>query len=265
MKLSVIVLNYKSKGLVRNLIRNIIDLKWSFPYEIIVIDNNSNDALAEMLEEEYSDLGNLKFLARDVNDGYGAGNNAGVKLAEGEYLLILNPDIVVNEGTVESLLDYMEKHQDTGIISPKLLYANKKAQQSYFRYYKWKTPMYRRTFLGKTKAGKKDLARFTMQDVEINGATAVDWLMGSFWLMPKSKFDELGGFDDRYFMYFEDADFCRRMNDSAYKVIYYPEATAIHLHARDSKSEGFFKTLSNKMTRIHIKSAIKYFRKFGLK
>lgn len=265
MEVSVVILNYRSRGLVRNLIRNILDLQWNFSYEIIVVDNNSQDGLFAHLSEEFPAMENLHFLQRKSNDGFGAGNNAGVELAKGKYLLILNPDIVIKEGTVETLLAYMEAHQDTGVISPKLLYANNKAQQSYFRYYKCKTPIYRRTFLGKTKAGQKDLARFTMADVAIDGPTAVDWLMGSFWLMPKRIFEELGGYDDRYFMYFEDTDFCHRMNDASYKVIYYPEVEAIHLHARDSKSEGFFKTLFNKLTRTHISSAIKYFRKFGCK
>ncbi|SRR6056297_2275495 len=265
MKVSVLIVNYKSKGLTRNLINNILDLDWPFDYEIIIVDNASNDGSVHYLQEQFPNVSNLHYVKLKENKGYGAGNNAGAKIAKGEYLLVLNPDIVVKKNTVSELLKWLDSHQDIGVISPKLSYANGKVQQSYFRYYKWKTPLYRRTFLGKRKSGQKDLNRFLMTDVKIQGATAVDWLMGSFWLVPKRVFEELNGFDEKYFMYFEDTDFCKRVNKAGYKVIYYPLVGAIHLHARQSKSNGFFKSLLNKLTWVHISSAIKYFRKFGLK
>jgi GT2 family glycosyltransferase len=163
------------------------------------------------------------------------------------------------------LYDYLENHFDVGLVAPKLLYANKKAQQSYFAYYHLMTPLYRRTFLGKTKAGQKDLDRFTMKDIDVDKATAVDWLMGSFWMIRKEVFNDLEGFDERYFMYFEDSDLCRRVNEAGHKVVYYSEAEAIHLHARDSKSTNFWSSIFNKMTWVHLTSAYKYFRKFGIK
>ena len=265
MDLSFVVLNYQTAGLVRNLVKNILNLKLDYSFEILVGDNASKDGIAKIMKEHFSELDNVNFFEYDENNGYGAGNNKIIKNAKGKYIVILNPDIVVLNGTIEKLYNYLESHSDVGIVSPKLLYANKKVQQSYFAYYHLMTPLYRRTFLGKTKKGQTDLDRFLMKGVDINGATTVDWLMGSFWMMRKHIFDELSGFDDQYFMYFEDSDLCRRVNEAGHKVMYHPEAEAIHLHARDSKSKNFWSSILNKMTWIHLSSAYKYFRKFGIK
>jgi len=265
MDLSFVILNYKMAGLVRNLVKNILNLNLDYSFEILVGDNASKDNIAKMLKENFPHVNNLHLFLYDENKGYGAGNNKLIKNAKGKYLVILNPDIVILDGTMEKLYDYLENNLDVGIVSPKLLYANRQAQQSYFSYYYLLTPLYRRTFLGKTKKGQKDLARFLMKDIEIKEPTAVDWLMGSFWLMRRDLFNELNGFDDNYFMYFEDSDLCRRVNESGSKVIYHPEVEAIHLHARDSQSPSVFSSLQNKMTWIHLHSAYKYFRKFGIK
>jgi len=178
MDLSFLILNYKTKGLTRNLVKNIGDLKLPYQYEIIVGDN-SNDGTGEMLTELYGDLPNLKFFSFP-NRGYGEGNNQLAKHATGKYLLILNPDIHILPETIEKLYQYLEVHPEAALASPQLIYGNGKVQQSSFRYYKRMTPSYRRTFLGKTSRGQKDLDRFLMKDLDLTQPQNVDWLMGSF-------------------------------------------------------------------------------------
>lgn len=260
MDLSFLILNYKTKGLTRNLVQNLEDLKLPYQYEIIVGDN-SNDGTGEMLMELYGDLSHLKFLSFP-NRGYGNGNNILAKYATGKYLVILNPDIYVLPGTIEKLYQYLETHPEVGLISPQLIYGNDKVQQSCFRYYKWFTPIYRRTFLGKTAIGQKDLDRFLMKDVDLTKPQNVDWLMGSFWMVRRALFEELNGFDEEYFMYFEDTDFCRRLHDKNHQVVYYPLAQAVHLHAKESDRGSLWKNLTNRLTWIHIKSAYRFFKKF---
>jgi hypothetical protein len=260
MDLSFLILNYKTKGLTRNLVKNIEDLKLPYEYELIVGDN-SNDGTGAMLEELYGDLPSLKFLALP-NRGYGHGNNELAKFAKGKYLLIANPDIHILPGTVEKLYQYLEAHPEVALVSPQLIYGNGKVQQSCFRYYKKMTPAYRRTFLGNTKAGQKDLDRFLMKDCDLSQPQNVEWLMGSFWLIRRSAFEELNGFDEEYFMYFEDTDLCRRLRQKNYEVVYYPLAQAVHLHAKESDRGSLWKNLSNRLTWIHIKSSRHFFKKF---
>jgi len=260
MDLSFLILNYKTKGLTRNVVKNIFDLKLPYQYEIIVGDN-SNDGTGEMLLELYGDLPSLKFFSFP-NRGYGAGNNELAKYATGKYLVILNPDVHILPGTIEKLYQYLEIHPDVALISPQLIYGNGNIQQSCFRYYKIMTPVYRRTFLGKTSAGQKDLDRFLMKDVDLTQPQNVDWLMGSFWMLRRTVFEELNGFDEKYFMYFEDTDFCHRLHDKNYQVIYYPLARAVHFHAKESDRGKLWKNLFNNFTWIHIKSALRFFKKF---
>lgn len=260
MDLSFLILNYKTKGLTRNLVKNIVELKLPYQYEIIVGDN-SNDGTGEMLAELYGDLPNLKFFSFP-NRGYGEGNNQLARHATGKYLLISNPDIHILPGTIEKLYQYLEAHSEAALISPQLIYGNGKVQQSCFRYYKKFTPAYRRTFLGKTSRGQKDLERFLMKDVDLTQPQNVDWLMGSFWMVRRAVFEELNGFDEGYLMYFEDTDFCHRLHDKNYQVIYYPLAQAVHLHAKESDRGSLWKNLTNRLTWIHIKSSRRFFKKF---
>jgi hypothetical protein len=260
MDLSFLILNCKTKGLTRNLVKNLEDLKLPYQYEIIVGDN-SNDGTGEMLNELYGNLSNLKFLTLP-NRGYGAGNNALAKYASGKFLVILNPDIYILPGTIEKLYQYLENHLAVALIGPRLVYGNGKVQQSCFRYYKRLTPVFRRTFWGNTQLGQKDLNRFLMKDCDLSQVQDVDWLMGSFWMIRRSSFEELNGFDEEYFMYFEDTDFCRRLHQKNYQVIYYPLAQAVHLHAKESDRGSLWKSLFNRLTWIHIKSSRRFFKKF---
>jgi len=260
MDLSFLILNYKTKGLTRNLLKNITDLQLPYQYELIVGDN-SNDGTGDMLNDLYGDLPNLKFLSLP-DRGCGCGNNALAKYASGKYLVVLNPDIYFLPGTIEKLYQYLENHSAVALIAPRLVYGNGHLQPSCFRFYKRMTPIYRRTFLKNTEAGQKDLDRFLMRDCDLSKVQDVDWLMGAFWIVRRSAFEELGGFDEGYFMYFEDTDFCLRLHQKNYQVIYYPLAQAVHLHAKESDRGSLWKSLFNRLTWIHIKSSRRFFKKF---
>jgi hypothetical protein len=125
------------------------------------------------------------------------------------------------------------------------------------------TVIYRRTFLGKTGPGKKELARFSMKDRVGQGAGAVDWVLGAAMLVRRAAVKEVGLMDERFFMYFEDTDWCRRFWEKGWSVIYLPEATMHHYHGRLSRKTGGLADLFfNKYTWIHISSAVKYFWKW---
>lgn len=269
MKLSVIVNHYRTPEVLRNCLRSIkADLEnVSFDWEIIVTDSATIEKTEMMMQDEFPEIA---FIPAKENIGFGKSINIALEKAQGEILFIINADIVIDElGAIEKMMEYMEKNPDIGMLGPKLWNINNTWQQSCFRFYSPLTVFYRRTFLGKTSFGKKDLNYFLMKDIFSKGDVTmpmpVDWLMGSAMMVRKKDLEKVGGFDERYFMYFEDVDWARRFWENELKVVYYPKVTMYHYHFQSSKKGKIWQSAFNKYARIHVASAIKYFKKFGLK
>ena len=277
--LSIIILNYKQKGLVRQCIKGILSAQPQLNYEIIVVDNNSQDGCLSAVKELFIPskdsnifqkhdyiLPPLKTIQSEKNIGFGAGNNLGIKESAGEYVLILNPDIAVVPAGLEKMVSFMKDQPDIGIIGPKLINPDGSIQDSCRRFPSWPTPFYRRTFLKKLPAAKKVLDYYLMADWDHKNSISVDWIFGACLLVRKSVFDKIGFFDERFFMYFEDLDLCRRCWVAGFKVFYFVKTEMVHYHQRlSAKNAGIFGVLS-KAGRIHFISGFKYFAKyFGVK
>ena len=261
MDISLIILNYQTKGMTLNCLKSIRETDWSgLEYEIIVIDNNSQDSLGEILAWQYPEV---KFIQNKKNLGMGAGNNIGLARARGEYITIMNPDTMVFPDTFKQLHQFMVSHPQVGMVGPKQYNPDRTVQTSCYRWHKLLTPFYRRTPLGKTKTGRQDLARFLMQDFDKSVVKDVDWLLGSFLFMRASALKQVGNFDQRFFMYFEDTDLCRRFWQKHWRVVYYPEARIIHNHNRASAAYPWYKLFSSTAARAHIVSWFKYLTKWG--
>lgn len=269
MKLSVIVNHYRTPEILKICLESVKrNLKDSpFEWELIVTDSATIEKTSEMMEEFFPDA---VFIPAKENIGFGKSINIAIGKARGEYLFIVNADMIIEEaGAIEKLLSCIEKNKDVGMAGPKLLNVNNTVQQSCFRFYRPITVMARRTFLGRTSFGKKILNDFLMKDVfdskEVSEPIPVDWLMGSAMMVRRSDLDKVGLFDGRFFMYFEDVDWSRRFWESGLKVMYFPGAKMYHYHFQSSKKKSLFDSLFNKYARIHINSALKYFKKYGLK
>lgn len=262
MDISIIILNYKSKGFALNSIKSVKEADFgNFKYEIIVVDNNSNDQIGAILSWQYPDI---IFIQSASNLGMGGGNNLGIKKARGKYVVIMNPDTLVFKDTFMKLYSYMEKNSNVGVAGPKQFYPDKSVQDSCFRWHGLFTPLYRRTPLDIFKFAQKDLDRFLMRDYNKDKIVKVDWLLGSFLFCRTEALAITGNFDERYFMYFEDTDLCRRFWEKGWKVIYNPEAEIIHNHIRQSAREPWYRFFTSRTSRTHIISWIKYICKWGI-
>ncbi len=262
MDISIVILNYKSKGLTLNCVRSIRESDFGgLKYEIIVVDNNSEDSIGEILNWQYPEI---KFIQNKKNIGMGAGNNIGIKAASGKYIVIANPDILASKDVFRKMYDFMEENKDIGAAGPRQFNPDRTIQNSCYRWYGLLTPLYRRTPLGRFKFAKRDLDRFLMKDFDHKTTREVDWLLGSFLFCRAEALRQVGMFDERFFLYFEDTDLCRRFWEKNWKVVYFPEAEVIHNHARKSAQEPWYKFLGSAATRSHIASWIKYLRKWGI-
>ncbi len=258
MKLSIIILNYKTCNLTKQCIKNIVNLNLQFKYEIIVVDNNSKDEIEKIMREEFPIF---TFIQTKENKGMGAGNNVGIKKAKGEYILILNPDVVVWENSIENLLNFIEQNEKIGCVAPKLLYSNKTYQESRYRFPRsFLLPVFIRTALG--KLNKNILDEYFMKNVSTEQSHKIDWARGSALLIRKSVLDKIQGFDEKFFFYLEDMDLCRRIREANYEVWYVSESNMIHYYSRESYGGKWINDLTKKMAWIHIGSWIKYFIKW---
>lgn len=262
MKLSIVILNYKTKHLLRLAIKNLLELDIPVEHEIIIVDNASEDGSVEMVEELYSE--SVTLIANPENTGHAHGNNIGFKVATGEYILVLNSDIIfLSPDDVMTLVDYMDEHKDVGLLGPKLRNGNGTVQLSCFRPYGNWTPLYRRTPLGKLGFAQRDLNRHLMIDFDHNITQEVEWILGASMLIRKEALDKVGYFNELFFLYFADYELCDRLRFHGYKVIYYADAKIVHYHRRESAQRSIWGGLGsvlNYTTRIHVKDWLTYKR-----
>ncbi|MEK7616023.1 MAG: glycosyltransferase family 2 protein [Patescibacteria group bacterium] len=231
-KLSVIIVHYRTPELLRLCLKRLDEHLKGIDYEVNVIDNSKN------------------------NIGFARGVNAGLRSTTGQYRLILNPDTMITEGSVQKMLAYMDKHEDIGIMGPQLLYFNGEHQRSYHRLYRPMTILARRSFLG--RIFKNVIDDFMMNDTDPNKIQTPDWILGAAMLVRGNALERVGLMDEQYFLYFEDVDWCRRFWHNGYMVVYYPQAIFYHYYPRTSTSW-------NKTTLWHIASAMKFFKKWSRK
>ena len=259
--LSIIIVNYKNPPLLRLCLKSLNrTLAANFPHEIIVIDSGSTIETEYVIEE----FPGIKLKLFKENIGYTRGVNEGLKLAEGNKIFIANPDIIPITGSLEKMYGYLLEHPDVGILGPKLLNFNGTAQESCFRFYTPFTILCRRTFLGRLPFAKKTLNRFLMKDKNLNEITSTDWLMGSAYMVSREGVDKVGPLDERMFLYMSDVDWPRRFWENGFKVLYYPHASMYHYHLRESRGT-IWNIFTNQLVRWHIKDALRYFKKYGLK
>ncbi len=258
MDLSFIITHHNTPELLCLCLDSIKNNVQNIKYEIIVVDSESKETTKELIQEQYA---KIKFIPFKKNTGYSKIANVGIKESRGKYVLILNADIIVLEKSISKMLEYIENHPDVGMVGPQLLDFTNNIQISYFSVPGPGMILARRTFLGKTKWGKKQIADKVL--ISNYQPVSVDWLQGSAIMVRKEALKKVGLLDERFFMYFEDADWCRRFRQNGYKVVYLPTAKMVHYYHRSSKKwGGFLDLFFNRYTRIHLISAFKYFWKY---
>lgn len=257
--LSIIILNYKSDGLTKYCLKNIFNSKPTFDYEIIVVDNASPERNINKIKEEFNQI---KLIKLKENKGFSAGNNAGIKLAQGKYILIINPDVVITPGKLERLVDFLDRNPHIGLAGPQLLNPDGTIQYSCLRFPDWKMPFYRRSPLGKLKRGREYLKYYLMLDFDHRSDIPVEWLFGACLIIRKTALQKVGLFDENYFLYIEDTDLCRRFWEMGFPVYYVASVALIHYHHRESALNPGIGGMFSYITRVHLKDFWYYLKKY---
>ena len=257
---SVIIVGYKNSRLVRQTLKGIRRAAPSVSYEILISENDPSGATARMAAAEFPEV---RILNNEANLGFGSAMNRGFEAAQGRYILVFNPDIVVRPGAFEELVRYLDAHPEAGIVGPRLRNPDGGLQFSCYTFMEPKTVLYRRLpFIRRLRAVREHLDAYTLADWDHGATREVDYLLGAAMLVRREALQQVGGFDPEYFMYFEDQDLCRRFWKAGWKVVYHPGAELIHYHRRETADGNFLRQLTHPLTRVQIKSAVYYFRKY---
>ena len=220
MKFSIIIINYFQKEYLDSCIESIYKYFTSESFEVIII-NNSPEQNINYLPEKYV---NLKII-ENSNKGFSEGNNKGVKYASGEYLFFLNADTLICNDFLRSLTDEFEEGR-AGIIGLKLLNADMSLQLSCWFENTFLNEVSNKTLERKFSNNAKEVhSKFE----EVKDTKKVEWVTGAAIVMRREIFEKLNGFDEDYFLFYEDADICKRASKYAIPVYYFPKSEIIHL------------------------------------
>lgn len=237
---SVIIVNYRTPSITRKAIQSVLEHEGGLNIEIIVVDNDSGDGSVNALRIEFPDI---TVVDTGHNGGYAWGNNVGLCLAQGRYLLVLNPDAVLQKHTLTDAVGYMESHPEIGILGAKVLQEEGHEQITVFRYPTlsglfWRSLVPNRIIRKSAWFGDQRYASRGYADI-----MDVDVVAGCFMLMPRSVFQEVGFMDDRFFMYSEETEWCWRVQQAGYKVRYNPSVKISHVGAASTGDESAWKSV----------------------
>ncbi len=225
--------------------------------EIIVIDNHSEDESIGWFRGQFRSKPNVRIVEQRANLGYGRANNNGATFARGEYLLILNPDNTLPPNALREMLEFLQSHDDVGIVGPALVYGDGTLRPSARQFPTIRDLLKKRLFPSRWQENFDAEHRDWMQQQYVD----VDWMVGACLLMRTDHFCFLNGFDERFFLFFEDMDLCRRTKILGKRVVYLPQIKVLDGKERLSGS-SIFSLFTRKTTRIHLASAMKYFWKW---
>ncbi|MDG5814999.1 glycosyltransferase [Chitinispirillales bacterium ANBcel5] len=230
--LSVVIVNYKVPYCLREALNSVKEAKLYNKCEIIVIDNASEDNSKSIITSEFPEV---QWIQLKSNIGFGKACNLGARRARGKYLLLLNPDTVISETTLTACVDFMNNNPDAGMLGPKILNPDGTMQASCRR--SFPTPsaaLFYFSGLSRFFPKSKRFGKYNLTYMDENKTAEVDAISGSFMFMPLSVFQEVGGFDERFFMYGEDIDLCWRIRKTGKAVWYNPQIQIIHLKGKSS-------------------------------
>jgi GT2 family glycosyltransferase len=229
--LSVIIVNHNSRSFLIKTLSSLSEGLNSLNHEIIVVDNASRDGSLEALEQDFP---SVKRIALSENVGFARANNKGVDQASGKYLVLLNNDTYVPAGAIQKLVESKKKHPELGIIAPLILNPDGTIQLSWGK----DLHLFSEVFL-KYFANRWYAWQFRRRGEKIN--QNVDWVSGACFLIEKELFERIGGFDENFFLYAEDADLCLRIRQLGYKIHLTSESRIIHYRGQSvSQYSGRF-------------------------
>ncbi len=232
MDISILIVSWNVRDLLRQCLQSIANQQPNLTAEISVVDNHSNDDTVAMLRAEFPQV---RVMANAENVGFTRANNQALAIAQGRYLFLLNPDTVLRPGALHTLFDYAEAHPRVGMLGPQLFYGDGSVQSSRRRFPTLATAFLESTKLQQWFPRNRVLTHYYMRDTRDDATQAVDWINGAALFVRRELYDQIGGFDERFFMYSEELDWCYRAKRAGWDIVYLPTAQITHYEGKSSE------------------------------
>jgi N-acetylglucosaminyl-diphospho-decaprenol L-rhamnosyltransferase len=221
---SIILVNYNGLNFLNECLTSIDQFVDDFTCEVIIVDNFSADDSTKNIKDNFP---SITLICSQSNLGFSKANNLAVKHSQGKHLLFLNTDTILTENMPRILSDYLAQHQDIGVVSPRITFRDGSYQLSC-----GKLPNLANEFFDKIRYGldrKWHHIFGNLYDKQHSTVQETGWLTGACLMIRRDVFEQIGGFEESFFMYFEDKDICKRIYEAGWKVVYYPKTSLIHL------------------------------------
>ncbi|MDD5625873.1 MAG: glycosyltransferase family 2 protein [Patescibacteria group bacterium] len=220
MNISIIIVNYNAQDWLEDCLRSILKYSADIKLEIIVIDNNSTDESKKFIREKFS---TIKLIESDKNSGFGQANNQAAEIATGDILFFLNPDTLIQENIFQKIINAFEQDSKIGIVAPQLVLPDNSLQPWAYGKEEGIMGIIKNKF--KNNLSAHQLANLSAE---------FDWVSGAALAIRRDIFEKINGFDEKFFMYFEDKDLCLRVKKLDYKIAVLPDAKIIHFGGKSS-------------------------------
>ncbi|MEA2006918.1 MAG: glycosyltransferase family 2 protein [Patescibacteria group bacterium] len=264
-KLTIVISNYYKASRVVENVRNLCLQKTSFKFNIFVIDVSCDEKQHAILLKEIGNQINLELVISEKNLGYAQSHNKIKGKEKGDYILIVNPDILLKEkDTIQKMVDFMEKNENVAIVGPKQINDTGEVAMSVRAFPKFYVQVARRTFLRNLPFLKKKVAYDEMQHLDYDKTQDVDWLQSSCVMICRKFWDDVGGFNERYFLFMADIEMSARAWEMGHQVVYYPD-TKVYADGKRLSAGGIGQFFENKFVRRHVIDSIKYRAKWIFK
>ncbi len=250
MKLSVIIVNWNTCEYLLGALRSIYATPP--PFEVIVVDNASTDGSADAVAREYPEV---RLMVNQQNLGYARGNNQGIEASTGEYVLLLNPDVVLPPGGLERAVGILESRPDVGVLAAKLVSTNGRTQRSVRGFPYPLTIFFDVTGLARLFSRSRTFSAYRMGWFDYEREAEVDQPMGTFLMTRRRALDDVGLLDEQFPIFFNEVDWCYRAKQRGWKVLYTPEVQVLHYGG------GSTRQVRSRMAWESRNSLLRFFRK----
>lgn len=235
MDLSVIIVNWNVKELLFRSLDSILRYSDNLQYEIIIVDNDSKDGSVKDITRQYHKWiqnGTLKIIANDFNAGFAKANNQGLKMAQGEFVLFMNPDMELLENSFGKLISFMREKENVAACTTRLLYADKTLQPNVKNFPALCDQIIVLLKLHHFLTFLPCLKKYLNKNFDYTQEGEIEQAMGAFIFARKSIIEAIGGWDENYWLWWEDMELCKTMAEKGYKILFTPMTEIIHYEGK---------------------------------
>jgi GT2 family glycosyltransferase len=256
---SIVIVSFNTRDVTRQCLEHVHTHAAGVRHEVLVVDNASVDGSADMVAAEFPWV---ELTRLEENRGFAGGNNPAMKIARGRYILLLNSDAFLAEGVLEKTIQYLDDHPGIGVLGCKLTDPDGTMQPSARMLPGPLNKILHITGLAARFPGSKFFGRVDYTWWDHSEPRAVGWVVGAYFLIRRETMAQIGGLDERYFLYFEEIDYCLTARRAGWEVVFYPHAAVVHIGGQSTiKVPGKISAKGRQMISIRLTSEFRYYKK----